>query len=87
MKNFLLNCWDTLKRHELQRNDERCISVNATKVEKIMSMLYGQILSSTIMGNQPLRSEQDKVQRLSLMGVDLNAGRSGRSFRILKVKI
>lgn len=44
MKN-LFNCWNILKIVILQHNDEICVSVNVTKVEKNNYMAYGVNLS------------------------------------------
>lgn len=34
MKKYPLNCWKSLKLYMPQHNDETCVSVMATKVEK-----------------------------------------------------
>ena len=38
MKKYVFNCWKILKTIKPQRNDEICISVTVTKVEKINCM-------------------------------------------------
>jgi hypothetical protein len=38
MINNTLNCWEILKTIKLQRKDERCLSVNVMKIEKINCM-------------------------------------------------
>lgn len=53
----VLNCWKNLKTTKLQRDDEKCVNVNAVKTEKISCIAYGQNLSAEIMVDQQLRSE------------------------------
>ena len=48
----LFNCWNILKIVILQHNDEICVSVNVTKVEKNNYIAYGVNLSVLIMDNQ-----------------------------------
>ena len=37
-KKYALNCWNFVKTYQLQHNAEICVSVNVTKVEKMISM-------------------------------------------------
>lgn len=57
MIKFVLNCWKPLKIIKPQYKDEICLSMTATKVERIDDMAYGVNLSALTMGNQQLRPE------------------------------
>ena len=57
----------------LQRKDEICLSVNATKVKRNIYMRARLNPLLFLMGNQQPRLEQSKVQRLSRKGVGLQA--------------
>ena len=62
-----LNCWKSVKFAPPQRNDETGINVKATKVEKSgQNRIWLNPKYETI-ANQQLNSEQEKVQRLSLL--------------------
>lgn len=39
---ILSNCWESLKAIKLQHDDEICVSVIVTKVEKIDCITYGE---------------------------------------------
>ena len=53
-----VNCWKILKTNKLKRKDEIYLNVYVTKVEKIVSMIYGVNLTIVYkMDNQQLSSE------------------------------
>lgn len=53
-----VNCWEILKTNKLKRKDEIYLNVYVTKVEKIVSMIYGVNLTIVYkMDNQQLSSE------------------------------
>ena len=41
MKKYPLNCWKILKLYIPQHNDEICVGVMVTKVERNIQMAYG----------------------------------------------
>ena len=45
----LLNCWQSLKLEEPQREDETSLSVTAAKAEKIFEMAHGASLNASLL--------------------------------------